>query len=228
MVRGRPGSGGGSPARATAPIPQVIHRVWLSDGDHADRMPGTFIGFGDRWDRLHPGWRRVDWRWTEALPPLHDTTRRLIDRAAQIYPDDAKRFVADLVRLELLWRFGGVYVDCDVEPARSIDGLVDGRACVVGRSPQHIGGKHPITNAVIAAVPQHPYIGACIDAAPDAVERYGGRPLAQSVGPWMLTRVYESGVWPTVTVLDADELYGGGWLTHHWNNARRKAGAGMP
>lgn len=195
-------------------IPRVIHRIWLDDP-----MPETLAGFGEEWTRLHPDWDVIDWTDSDRLPPLHN--QDLYDRARDIYPDDWKRFRADLVRLELLHLYGGVYVDTDVEPIRSLDPLTELR-CFAGRSPQHIRGRHPITNAVIGAQPNTAWIATLILTAAEAVDRYGHRPLAQSVGPWHLTRVYEGGDWPTVTILD--DLYTAGWFTHHWNNARRRRG----
>lgn len=201
-------------------IPPIIHRLWLDDP-----LPDAFDANGQRWTERHPHWNVIDWRHSDRLPPMRNQT--LIDQAHLIYPSDCKRFIADLVRLELLWLYGGVYADTDVTPHRHIGPLLDGRSCVVGRSPQHRRGRHPITNAVMAAEPGHPYIDALITSAPAAAREHGHLPLARSVGPWHLTRTYESADWPVVTVLDHETLYGGGWLTHSWNTAARKRGVGV-
>lgn len=202
------------------PIPRLIHRLWLDDP-----LPEPFEANADRWAALHPGWTVTDWLHSADLPRLRN--QQLVDRAQQHYPTDWKRFTADLVRLELLWAFGGVYVDTDVTPHQHIGPLLEGRLCVVGRSPQHRWGRHPITNAVMAAEPGHPYIDALICRIPAAVREYGHLPLARSVGPWHLTRTYDSTDWPNVTVLDHKTLYGGDWLVHSWNNAARKRGEGV-
>ena len=211
-------------------LPRFVHRVWLTDP-----MPDAFRRFGDQWAELNPDWELFDWANLAALPEMRGTSRDLINRAAEWYPRDAKRFAADIVRLELLWTYGGVYVDCDVEPLRTLDGLIDqlaidvmAQVAVAGRSPQSIGGVHPITNAVMAATPRHPWIGVLLDGLPDAVARYHHRTLAQSVGPWHLHRTYARDEWPTVLILPPDVLYGpDSGLRHHWNNARRRAGVGL-
>lgn len=206
-----------SPA-ITDVIPRIIHRIWLDEP-----MPETFIGYGRRWAQLHPSFELVTWSSSHDLPPL--INQELFDQAQQIIPRDWVRFRADVVRLELLHRFGGLYVDTDVEPARPVDTLLGGVACLAGRSPQHIAGVHPITNAVMAAIPQHPFVRACIDGLPAAVEAFAGRSLAQMAGPWHLTRTYDAGDWPDVTIIDG--LYEAGWWTHHWNTGARKAGRGV-
>lgn len=202
------------------PIPRLIHRLYLDDP-----LPEPFAVNGRRWAELHPEHQVVDWLHSDRLPRLRN--QQLIDQAHEIYPNDWKRFTADLVRLELLWLYGGVYADTDVTPHRHIGPLLDGRLCLVGRSPQTRKGKHPITNAVMAAEPGHPYVDALITRAPRAVIEHGHEPLARSVGPWHLTRTYDSWSWPTVTVLGHRELYGGEWLVHAWNNAARKRGEGV-
>ena len=195
-------------------IPLTLHRIWLDEP-----MPPVFAAYGEAWKQT--GWLVWDWQSSADLPPLRNAD--LFDRAPEITPD-WRRFQADVLRLELLEQFGGVYVDCDVEPIRPLDPLVDGHECLIGYSPQHTNGKHPLTNAVMAAVPGHPFITACIDALPESVERYGHRSLAVMAGPWHLTRTYEDGEWDIATPTD---LYDGTYFAHHWNTARRKAGKGL-
>lgn len=211
MDRPRLHNGGGA-------IPRLIHRIWLDEP-----MPDPFAAFGDRWAELHPGWEIIDWRTSALLPELRN--RELFDQAREFYPRDWKRFQADILRLELLGRYGGVYVDTDTEPLAPLDDLLAGRECVVGRSPQHIAGKHPITNAFMASTPQHPWIEELLARLPEAARQHSHRPLAQSIGPWHLTRVYEAGEWPTVSIIDG--LYSGPWFRHLWNNAARKRGVGV-
>lgn len=200
----------------TPGVPQVIHRVWLRDP-----MPAQVAEAGDTIRRLHPGWEVLDWTDPDALPPLRN--QDMFDAAAHWCPRDPVRFESDLLRLELLWRYGGIYLDTDVQVGRHLSELVDGRRCVVARSPQHIGGHHPITNCVMASVPAHPWIGRLIHTLPQAAIEHRGRPLAQQIGPWHLTRMYEGEPWPSVTVL-SEHMFSGDLLTHGWNSGRRRRG----
>lgn len=202
-------------------------------------MPPAFEAYGSRWRDLHPGWEVRDWRSTTELPTLRN--QGLFDRAPEIVPNDWKRFQADLLRLELLYRYGGVYVDCDVEPLRPLDDLLD-RDVIVAWSPNRgRDGKRLLTQAVLGSVPRHPFIGACLDGIPDAVRRYRGRPLAQMVGPHHIQRVWEQcphGVEPLSestfypqSVGDRDRgrpLDVGESYTHHrWNSSLRRRGRGL-
>ncbi|QBI56788.1 glycosyltransferase family 32 protein [Streptomonospora litoralis] len=199
-------------------IPRLIHRIWLDDP-----MPDQVAANGREWARLHPDWTVVNWQATSALPPL--ANQDTFDQAAAYYPADWKRFRADLVRLEILRELGGVYADTDTVPRRSLDPLLQERSCVVAYSPQHIRGEHPITNCVMAAAPNHSFIGDLVDQLPDALAAYGHRPLAQSIGPWHLTRTYQRRFRDDVIVLDSEDMFGDqGWVEHYWNNGRRRRG----
>lgn len=218
-------------------VPKILHRIWLNPGD--DPMPPVFVGYGRQWAKLHPGWECREWCNPAALPPLRN--QDLFDRAQEVCPRDWKRFQADILRLELLWLYGGIYVDTDVEPLRPVDDLLS-RGVIVAWSPNRgRDGSRLLTQAVIGAEPRHPFIGACLDELPRSVERYRRRPLAQMIGPHMVTRVWQStlhGVRP----LPERTFYpqsirarargrrvdaAGAYTIHRWNTTLRRAGKGL-
>jgi mannosyltransferase OCH1-like enzyme len=219
-------------------IPRVLHRIWLDDP-----LPDEFAGYGRRLAQLHPGWELQEWRSTADLPLPSLRNWALFDQGREVCPRDWKRFRSDLLRLELLWLYGGIYVDCDVEPLRPFDPLLDHQAFVVWSPNRGPGGQRLLTQAVIGATPGHPFIGACLDAVAGSVRDHAGKPLAQMVGPWMVHRVWESSGWPDVAALpertfgpqsnrdrnrglpvDLDGAFG--W--HRWANTRdrRRGGVG--
>jgi len=166
-------------------IPRVLHRIW-----RGGPMPAEFVVYGNCWRKLHPKWECIDWLDDAQIPDA--PAAAVFARARELAPRDHLRFEADIMRLQLLWLLGGVYVDCDVQPLRPLDELLAGVECFASWSPHRGGGgKRLLTNAVMGAVPGHPFIGACLAGLPAAVERYRGRSLAQMVGPWHISRVYE-------------------------------------
>ena len=62
---------------------------------------------------------------------------------------------ADVVRLEKLLEFGGIYLDCDVFVHRDFDDLLQ-HSAVLGQEGE--GGHYGLCNAVILAEPQAPFI----------------------------------------------------------------------
>lgn len=208
-------------------IPWIVHRIWLDDP-----LPPLFAEYGERWRELHPTWQVIDWVDRKRLPPLQQEA--VFRDAQRILPKDWKRFEADVLRLELLRRFGGLYVDADVEPFKSFDPLMrpPGDA-FAARSPQQIGGRHPITNAVMAAKPHHRFITACLQGLPEAVRTYRNRSLARMIGPWHLTRTYRHMDEPRLHLYPTEYFYPEGrptdesYCDHKWNNARRRRGEGL-
>lgn len=218
-------------------IPRVLHRIWLDDP-----MPDTFAGYWQTFKELHPGWELRDWRDSDQLPWDRLRNRDLIRGAQDVFPRDWKRFQADVLRLELLWLYGGIYVDADVEPLKPFDRLVDCQ-CFVPYSPNRgPRGQRLLSQFVLGAEPGHPFIGACLDAVPGALEQHARKPLAQVVGPWMITRVFESAEWPGVLTLP-EQTFGpqsirdrdrgrradtnGSFAWHHFNNTAKRRGRGV-
>jgi inositol phosphorylceramide mannosyltransferase catalytic subunit len=121
-------------------IPRQFHRVWVGTAP----IPDEFEEYGRTWLLHHPRW---DMRtWTEDLlppsirPEALDRLRHPVERS-------------DILRLELLRLYGGVYVDMDFECLRSIEALIDGLDFFVGESRP---GR--VTNAIIGSVPGHPIL----------------------------------------------------------------------
>lgn len=218
-------------------IPRLIHRIWLDDP-----MPEEFAVYGRQWAALHPGWEVRDWRSSAELPPM--ASQALFEAAQEIIPRDWKRFQSDLLRFELLQRFGGLYVDTDCQPLRPFDDLMDpDTGAFAGWSANTNELGRPITQAVVAAQPHHPFVAAVVAGFPDAVRDFGDRSLAQLIGPWHVTRTYEAMDHPPLTVHPPDLFYpqpnherdagedpdlDGAYCWHRWANTRDRRHGGVP
>lgn len=128
-------------------IPRVLHRtVPLEVDDEAER-------WWARWaELLGPAWALHTWR--DPLDPEDfPITADLWDRCA----NGAQ--LAGLVRLEVLWHHGGVYVDADVEPYRGLEPLLGAR----GFAAWEDAGVVP--DAVLGAMPGHPAVEVMLTRA---------------------------------------------------------------
>ena len=148
----------------TSAIPRVIHRIWLGES-----MPPEAAWFGARWKALHPEWTVRTWRdWD--LPHLR--LQRWFDEAT------TPAMGADIARLELLQRHGGVYVDTDVEPLRPLDHLLAGVSCFLASEDGRWLGT-----SIMGAVPGHPFIASLVDGIPRSVAEHPGAPPNRQTGP---------------------------------------------
>jgi mannosyltransferase OCH1-like enzyme len=146
-------------ARDETTIPRVFHRVWLGDAE----LPPEQETFGRSWLEIHRGWEMVTW--TEAnVPSLRNGAQyagaqHLAQRSA-------------LVRLEVLYEYGGVYIDTDYECLRPIEPLLAGASLVAGWADARV-----VNNGFIAASPRHPVLDEVIGVIP---YRVATRPGASS------------------------------------------------
>lgn len=165
-----------------APIPRVIHQIWLGP----ERPPWYTM---ETCRLENPGWLHVVWT-DENLPPM--VNRKVFDAFGTAY--HAK---ADVLRYEVLSRYGGVYVDADQLCLRSFDDLLgQGDAFFAGY--QNLGNPDLdderrratlIANAVVGAAPRHPIIERVIRDVGTSTEAKG--PPWVTVGPAALTKAIE-------------------------------------
>lgn len=154
-------------------IPKIVHRIWLGPA----RMPDEYQAYGRKWQELHPDWEVRTWSESD-LPILQNAA------VYDLVPSWSSK--SDVVRFELMTLVGGVYADCDVEPLKPLDPLVEGVAAFAG---WEIEG-HALGTAVIGSSQGHPYFQAVVDGLPEAVRRYPLDRPALTTGPGHLTRVY--------------------------------------
>ena len=167
-------------------IPQVFHRIWLGP----DPMPEEYVRLGRTWKRNHPDWEHHLWAETNLPTDLerhevYELLRRPAERA-------------DILRLELLHRLGGVYVDADLESLKPIDMLLDGVSCFLGALDS---GR--VSNAVIGAVPGHPLLARAI--AELRPRTTFGPVDREGTGPLLIERLRHE--FPDVTVFEPEVFF---------------------
>lgn len=172
-------------------IPRLLHRIVLA--------PLTSTGEVERYwqefSRLHPDWELRTW-----ADPLQAEDWELGGLFARCRTAAG---VADLLRLEILWRHGGVYIDTDCEPVRALDPLL-GNEFFIGSEDGRV-----ITNSVIGCVPGHPAVRAYMDAVLRE-DRVGlDVPPNQATGPVLATEVL--GDREDVRVLPPEFFYAAPW-----------------
>jgi hypothetical protein len=162
-------------------IPRILHRVV------PERTPQVAEAWWAEFGRLHPGWRLMTHR--DPLDPAEWPVTSPHWGEAKVGAQ-----LADLVRLEALLRWGGVYVDADVQPFRPFDPLLGAEAFAAWEDDR------VVPNAIMGARPDHPAIRECLALC---IQR-----LPQGVwpaGPGVTTEVLTSH--PEVLLLPPGSLY---------------------
>ena len=151
-------------------IPKTFHQIWINR-DSPD-LPAEFAAYRDSWLRHHPSWAYRLWN----LDNLDfDLLRPDLVGQCSSYAQ-----LADLLRLEVLFHHGGVYVDTDFECFKPIDPLLEGLAlCACGEKPG------VISTGFIGAAPRSPLIEKLLRNLPTKI---GLRPPNAETGPAFITQ----------------------------------------
>jgi len=127
-------------------IPKLLHMIWVGE-----KEPPDYVGkHYEQWKALMPAWSvRL---WTNADLHEGEFPTAILPRIAEAKKGAQK---ADLMRYFIVYKYGGVYMDADVVPHRSLDPIL-----AVGE-PVVLCHDLPITwpyiiNAFFASVPGHP------------------------------------------------------------------------
>jgi mannosyltransferase OCH1-like enzyme len=123
-------------------VPRILHQIWLGDRE----LPEEFAAYRETWRTHHPAWEHRLW----AEDNLPSGLRR-----PEVYERlrvPAER--SDILRLEVLWLFGGVYVDTDFECLGPLDPVIEELDFFT--APLKPNGW--VNNAFIGSVAGHPIL----------------------------------------------------------------------
>ncbi len=149
-------------------IPKILHFIWMQG---LDRMPKRYRMCLDTWAPRHPGWEIHIWSRDE-LPALENEW---------VFQLDNPTVQSDVARVEIVHRFGGVYLDCDMQCRRSIDPLIEGKRAFA--SMRNLDPEW-IENAGFGAEPGHPWLACTIRKITEARTKI--HRVLDMDGPWRL------------------------------------------
>ena len=172
-------------------IPRILHRT----------VPAETTAEVERWwDRLrdlHPGWEAHTWR-----EPIDPADFPIVGSLLDGCTTGAQR--ADLIRLEVLHRYGGFYIDSDCEPFRPFDSLLPLHAVAAWED------ETTIPNAVMGAEPGNAAIAAALERT---IEMNEAGEDTWHCGAGTTTVVFRDH--PDITLLPPGAFYSAHYLQKH-------------
>ncbi len=118
-------------------IPLKIHQIWIGPKP----LPAKFKWLMETWQKFHPDWEYKLWT-NEDLKDFPFINRAAFDGATNW------GMKADILRYEILYYYGGLYVDLDFECIKPFDSLNYSYDLYTG-----LLSPHEIANGLIAAAP---------------------------------------------------------------------------
>lgn len=193
-------------------IPKIIHQIHLGPRPLNDKE----LYWQSTWKKYNPHWGFFLWNDSSAIDlPIKNYVQF---KNCKNYAEQS-----DILRLEILYKFGGLYVDTDFECLRNIDGFLDKRDFVVCR---HFEGE--IGQAFIASSKGNKEIKKLLDGIPDREKKHKGKDSTMLYGPHYFTEMIDikntfSGeyvypyIWTEENVTkNLKEAYPRAYAVHHW------------
>lgn len=154
-------------------IPKIIHHIWLG-GD----LPAKYQKYVESWKEFNTEYIFKFW---------DDKNTKDLDMINRSKFDQTKNLgqKSDILRYELLYKYGGMYVDTDFECLKSFDDLTTLRFFT--------GVAYPTTVemyiGLIASIPEHPIIKSCIYDMGDIDDRDAVKVMS-TTGNYHFTRCF--------------------------------------
>ena len=172
-------------------IPKIIHQLW-----NDKFVPGPVIPHIKTWINKHPEWNY--WFWTK-----ESQERFLRERYPEyltIYEDyqlDIEK--SDMIRFLILYEFGGVYADLDMEVVKPLDDIIKGKPCLMAASTKEVAAifletneTYITNNALIACRPGHPLLKLVLNSFHKSEKSKTGHDVMISTGPLFLHSVVKN------------------------------------
>ncbi len=121
-------------------IPKIIHYCWFGG-----KIPAKFERYIRQWKEKCPDYEIKLWNETNVDFESSDYLKKAVKAGKWA-------FVADYVRLEALYKYGGIYLDTDVELLSDFDSLLEKKVVFGFETSKQING------AIILAEKENPFI----------------------------------------------------------------------
>ena len=129
---------------------KIIHQIWVGDF----KIPMREQEISERLKSMHDDYEYVLWREAEQLP---DNMQRLYDI---FYANKNYVFCADLLRIFVVWKYGGFYLDIDFDIQKRLDPIFEHESILF----YHNDLDFTIPNNLIGAKKGAEHLKYCIDA----------------------------------------------------------------
>jgi inositol phosphorylceramide mannosyltransferase catalytic subunit len=127
-------------------IPKIIHHIWLGGN-----LPIKYRSYVESWKEFNPTWIHRFWD-DENTKNLNLINRDKFEKTTNLGQK------SDILRYELLYKYGGMYVDTDFECLKPFNDLTTLKFFTGIAYPSTI----EMYIGLIASIPEHPIIRDCI------------------------------------------------------------------
>jgi mannosyltransferase OCH1-like enzyme len=176
-----------------ARITKIIHQTWKTAS-----IPKVAVNWIRKWQKTNPDWEY--WFWTDKdVEKFFEKKYPQFLNLYKYFPrSHAAIQRADIMRYFILYEYGGVYADLDLEPLKSLNPITANYPCIFSEEPEeHSNILRPnyrneygalVCNAFIACRPGHPFMKYIIDHLQQNINKtLKAKSVMYSTGPAMVS-----------------------------------------
>lgn len=156
-------------------VVKKIHQIWVGPKP----LPGDSEKFMTTIKELHPEYEYK--LWTDADLTAENFSTLPYIKSTKVYAQKA-----DIMRYEILYRHGGIYLDTDFQVIKALDPLLTHDLVVCN---EDLNVNKYMSNSFIYSIAGHPSLKKCVDHIKSC--KLGGgffRPVNVQTGPWYFRR----------------------------------------
>lgn len=170
-------------------IPKILHQLWIGPLPPPTKMMTT-------WKEKHPDFEYIYWNEEEIIS--REMTFRCQKQIDEMPEYNGK---ADIMRWEILYKYGGYFVDADSICIESFDDYFLNKLGFATFENESVR-KELIATGTMGFIPKHHLCGDIIEwiLSEEAEELLTQARAWASVGPGLLTRFLKTGKYPDFTV----------------------------
>ena len=171
-------------------IPNIIHQIWIGPKPAPINMMNT-------WQEKNPEFTYM--LWDEKRIRNEDA---IFTCQSQIEKMEEWNGKADILRWEILYKYGGMFMDADLICVEAIDSnILSLHAFATYEQEKERPGL--IATGGMGFPPKHPIVAAAVDfiRTNPVSNKETGKRAWLTVGPMLLTQLYNSGLQNTITIL---------------------------
>lgn len=159
-------------------IPLIVHFIWLGPRP----FPPQSVENVRTWIKHHPGWKIKFWTDRDREPPCEGMEKVLVKnfhffKLGKCYEESQNwGEKSDLLRYEILYQQGGVYVDHDANCLKPFNGLHRGYdffCCLETPHEAFVGRNITCGNGVLGSRPLHPTVAKVLNLIADRWQSLG-------------------------------------------------------
>ncbi len=167
-------------------IPKIIHQIWLGGTE----VPRQYLAFMESWKRYHPDWEYHLWTADNMIElqnqNIYDATTNLVQKT-------------NMARYEILYQFGGIYVELGTACFKNIEPLLEGVEFFVKTKADFY-----YANSLMGCVPHHELMGELVDGISRSLQLETATSIDEQSGSLYMMKYL---LWmPQVTMLEESML----------------------